>query len=190
MESDDRPNLHEAADRATKVTIFDRFMSATIDTVGIALPYGAVLAAILRQVVPNDHLEYLNDVLHDVVDRIEEFDEAKVDRAYFQTDAWMNDVRRVVESQGSQRNREKREHFVAALANSATIDRPKDAIRLRYFDVLESLRPSHLELLAVVMTARDNPVGGSFDEYLTTRLPDQDLENPEQSVHVDSPCVT
>jgi hypothetical protein len=27
------------------------------------------------------------------------------------------------------------------------------------------------------MTARDNPVGGSFDEYLTTRLPDQDLEN-------------
>ena len=66
---------------------------------------------------------------------------------------------------------------MAALANAATVDRPTDAIRLRYFDVLESLRPSHLELLAVVMTARQTPYGNSLDAYLTNRLVDQDLEN-------------
>jgi hypothetical protein len=36
---------------------------------------------------------------------------------------------------------------------------------------------SHLELLAVVATAETVAVSNDLNEYLTTRLPDQDLEN-------------
>ena len=87
-------------------------------------------------------------------------------------------MHRVLEDLGSQRNREKREHYVAALANAAATDRPEEVERHRFMDLLRELRPSHLRLLAVVSTAAEvGNIDGTIDAYLTKRLPDQDLEN-------------
>ena len=78
-----------------------------------------------------------------------------------------------------ERNRGKREQYLAALANTASSDRPEEVERHRFLDLLQSLRPSHLRLLAVIATAEvAGPAGGGdIDTYLTARLADQDLEN-------------
>ena len=103
---------------------------------------------------------------------------SKVDYDWFDGEEWMGDVEQVVEALGSRRNRDKRAHFAAALAHAAATDRPEDVERHRFLDLLEDFRPSHLRLLAVVASAeRFGPAGGVIDDYLRTRLPDQDLEN-------------
>lgn len=154
-------DLHRAAADAVTVTPFDRLVMGALDGIGIVPAIGPLVAGTLRQVVPQDHLIYLGEYFHEVADRINALEAEKVDRDHIGTDAWQGDVERCFEALGSRRNREKRQHYVAALANASTVDRPQDAIRLRYFDVLESLRPSHLELLAVVATAGGIQLPGS-----------------------------
>lgn len=170
-------DLHDAAEDAVKVTPFDRLVTGALDSLGIVPAFGPLVAGAFRQVVPQDHLIYLGEYFHEVADRINALEAENVDRDHIGSDAWQGDVERCFDALGFRRNREKRQHYVAALANASTVDRPQDAIRLRYFDVLESLRPSHLELLAVVATANDTPLAGGLNDYLTSRLVNQDLEN-------------
>jgi hypothetical protein len=101
----------------------------------------------------------------------------KVDWDYFATDSWRGDVERTVEALGTRNNREERRHFIAALTNSAPEDRPDEVERHRFFDVLERVRTDHLDLIAVLVRANENPVGGTADEFLVGSLPDRDLEN-------------
>jgi hypothetical protein len=76
------------------------------------------------------------------------------------------------------RNRGKRSHYVAALTNAASTDRPEEIERHRFLDLLDTIRPSHLRLLAVIVRAQGDPArGGGVDDYLRTALPDHDLEH-------------
>jgi hypothetical protein len=172
-----KQDLQTAAIDATTPTSSDRSIAAGLDLIQVVPFFGQVNAAGARQVVPNDQLRFLKDFMLEVAARIEAAEGDKIDRDYLSSDAFRGDVEEAVEALGSKRNRDKRSHYVAALANSAKVDRTDDVDRHRFFDILESLRPSHLRLLAVIATAHRTPVSGAFDDYMTRRLPDQDIEN-------------
>ena len=127
--------------------------------------------------MPRDHLIYLAEFFRAAVDKIEAMDEGKVDREYMETPEFHSDVRRVVDALGSERNRQKQSAFVAAMAHGALTDRPQEVERLRFLDILELIRPSHLRLLAVVVASEHRREGGSFDDYVRRHMPNQDLEN-------------
>jgi hypothetical protein len=172
-----RSELVEAAEAAATTTAYDRFIEGSTDLIEIIPILGNLVSAITRQLVTKDHEIYLRSYLVDVAKRLEQLDETKIDRSYVQSEEWMGDVQQSVEALAFRRNRDKRDHFVAALANAATTDRPDDVERHRFLDLLEVIRPSHLRLLAVLATAGETDVGGGADGYLMARLPDQDLEN-------------
>jgi|GEM_PF-4822064 len=175
-----RTDLQAAAADLGKTTAYDRLLDATSDGISTLVPFaGGLVAGLLRQAAPRDDKIYLEAFARDAADRIVDIEADKIDRSYFETPEWQGDVTRVMDALREERNRSKRQHYLAALVNTATSDRPDEVERHRFLDLLQSLRPSHLRLLAVIATAEDaGPAGkGDIDTYLTTRLADQDLEN-------------
>lgn len=170
-------DLQKAAIQATETTLYDRVIQVGLDVIQLVPVAGTIVATVGHQIVPQDHAIYLRDTLLEVAQRIEALESARVDHDYMASDGFRGDIEEVVEALGSKRNRDKRDHYVAALTNLATVDRPDEVERQRFLDILADLRMSHLRLLAVIATAGDHPSHGTLDEYLTTRLPDQDLEN-------------
>lgn len=175
-----RTNLQAAAADLGKTTPFDRLLDASTDGISTLVPFaGGLLAGLIRQATPRDDKIYLTTFAQEAADRIADLEADKVDRSYFETPEWEGDVRQVMDALRDERNRSKREHYLAALARMASTGRPDEVERHRFLDLLQSLRPSHLRLLAVIATAEEaGPAGGGdIDSYLTTRLPNQDLEN-------------
>jgi hypothetical protein len=172
-----KADLNQAAEDAVGVTAFDRATDILTDLIAQVPLFGPILNAGIRQVMPRDHAIYLAMYFREVNARVDEMGAEKVDDAYFQTPEFNADVRRVIDALGMERNREKRRYYVAALANSVTVDRPELVERHRFLDLLEQLRPSHLRLLAVVARSHEEISGGTIDDYLRAKLPDQDLEN-------------
>jgi len=154
-----------------ELTPFDRGAEVALDAMTAAVPVvGAIIAAVARQLLPRDSVIYLVDFAREVARRVERLDEGKVDWEFLASPAFREDVEQAFEAQAALRQRRKREHFLAALANSATVDRPADDDRKRMLDALVRLRESHLRLLAAIVTAGDNPGPGSTTEYLQGRL--------------------
>jgi hypothetical protein len=170
-------DLRGLADQVGETTAFDRTIEVSTDVIA-AVPFvGQIVATFAKQLVPSDHLIYLGTFAREVADRIERMDQEKVDRSYFDSEPWESDVGRVMDAIGQKRNRPKRAAYVAALANSAPTDRPYEVERHRFLDLLDALRPSHLRLLAVAVRAEATKEGGSIDDYMRAKLPNQDLEN-------------
>jgi hypothetical protein len=173
-----RRDLAGQAEQLGTTTAYDRTLDAATDTIEALVPFaGPLVAGLLRQVAPRDDRIYLAQFARDVAAAIDELDATKIDRTYFESDDWAHDAGRTFESVAQIRNRTKRSHYVAALANSAPLDRPQDQERHRFLDLLDAIRPSHLRLLAVVVRTESQKEGGGIDAYLTNKLPDHDLEN-------------
>jgi hypothetical protein len=180
MSKKKRTDLQAAAADLGKTTAFDRLLDASADGISTLVPFaGGLVAGLIRQAAPRDDKIYLEAFARAAADRIGDLEADKIDRSYFETPEWQGDVNRVMDALREERNRSKREHYLAALANTASTDRPDQVERHRFLDLLQSVRPSHLRLLAVIATAEvtGSAGGGDIDTYLTTRLPDQDLEN-------------
>lgn len=175
-----RGDIQRAAADLGATTAYDRLLDASTDGISALVPYaGAIVGALIRQVAPRDDKIYLEAFAREAAERIVDLEADKVDRSYFETPEWASDFNRVIDALGEERNRSKRDHYLAALANTASTARPAEVERHRFLDLLEALRPSHLRLIAVLATAEEaGPAGdGAIDTYLTTRLPHQDLEN-------------
>jgi hypothetical protein len=154
-----------------QTTPFDRFSGAWLDVVSAVPVAGPIIAAVARQVLPKDSLIYLRDFAVEAAQQIEQLEEARLDREFLSDPAFVEDLEQVLEAQVSLRQRRKREHFLAALVNTATDARPGEAERRRMLDTLVRLRPSHLSVLAAVVTAGEHPSpAGSTDDYLHERL--------------------
>jgi hypothetical protein len=163
----------QAAGDVADTTSFDRVVELGTDLIAAVPVFGPVAVAFLRQVVPRDHAIYLGEVLREAFGRIEDLEEAQ---RHFTSEDGSSDFEQVMEALADRRNRDKREFFVAALANAAAPDRLNDATRKRMLDTLVDLRPSHLRLLAVIATSGPDELPDpslareSMDEYMKLRL--------------------
>lgn len=137
-------------------TPFDRAMDLALDTVSAIPGAGAIVAAVAKQLLPRDSVIYLVNFAREAARRIEGLESAKLDRNYLASPSYREDVEQVFEAQAALRQRRKRRHYLAALVNSASVDRPGDDERQRMLDALVRLRESHLRILAVAVTALDN----------------------------------
>ena len=145
MSKKKRSDLQAAAADLGKTTPYDRLLDAATDGISTLVPFaGGLVAGLIRQAAPRDDKIYLEAFAQDVADRIVDIEADKIDRSYFETPEWQGDVNRVMDALREERNRNKREHYIAALANSASSDRPDEVERHRFLDLLQSLRPSHL----------------------------------------------
>jgi hypothetical protein len=159
------------------VTPYDRMLDATTDAISMVPFGGPLVAGLIRQAAPRDDQTYLHGFAVEVGERIVAIEADRIDRSYFESEEWASDVGRVYDSLRLERNRSKRAHYIAALANGAATDRPDEVERHRFMDLLDSLRPSHLRLLAAISGTQNDQSGGGIDVWMTTNLPDQDLEN-------------
>lgn len=72
----------------------------------------------------------------------------RIDREFVRRDEFHGLAEEAMERVVLRRNQAKIDRFSAAVANAATIDRPDERARERYLDLLNDLRPIHLDLLA------------------------------------------
>ena len=176
--SNDADELAAKANQVGKATAFDRTIDAVSDGIGALVPFaGPLVSAAMRQVVPRDRDIYLRDFAVDVAGRIEALGAEKVDRAYFGTEEWTEDVERTFDALSQRKHRSKRTYYVAALTQAATTARPHEVERHRFMDILDTIRLSHLRLLAAIVNAEGTSEGGTTDDWIRRHLPDQDLEN-------------
>lgn len=86
----------------------------------------------------------------------------------------------VLEKTAERTQMDKVGYYAAALAHSAVRDAPPEAERSRMLDLLEGLRPPHLDLLALVVTTKDGaPPGmymGGVDQTIQFQWPDANLD--------------
>ena len=170
-------DLQTMASMVGVTTPYDRLVDGATDAISMVPFGGPLVAGLIRQAAPRDDETYLRDFAVETANRIVGIESTRIDRSYFESDEWASDVARVYDALRLERNRSKRNHYLAALANGATTDRPDEVERHRFMDLLDSLRPSHLRLLAAVAGTENDHSGGGIDVWMTTNLPDQDLEN-------------
>jgi hypothetical protein len=173
-----KKDLQDMAAQVGVTTTYDRIVDASTDTVQTLVPLvGGLVAGLIRQTAPRDDQIYLADFANEAAARIVALEADRIDRSYFDSPEWNSDVGRVMDALRLERNRTKRSHYVAALVNGAVTDRPDEVERHRFLDLLDQIRPSHLRLLAAIAGAHHDESGGGIDVWLTSHLPDQDLEN-------------
>jgi hypothetical protein len=124
---------------------------------------GSVLGAQVQAWRDHAALRRLVGVLLDFHDGL-----SKVERdlEYLNSGGFQVRLEEIVESSVQARNAEKRRHFGAAMARSASVGRPEDHELDQMLDTLDRLRPIHLSLLAAV--AGDPNPSNAAVQYLPT----------------------
>jgi len=93
----------------------------------------------------------------------------RVDREYVRSSEFRDAYAATLESAVQARRASMREHYAAALARTATVDRPSEYELPVMLDALDSLQPAHMALLAVV--ANDPQPPSSAWDYFRAGTP-------------------
>jgi hypothetical protein len=111
----------------------------------------------------------------------------RIDTEFVRRDEFHGLAEEAIERVVLRRNQAKIDRFSAAVANAATTERPDERARERYLDLLNDLRPVHLELLARLATPRPDwerppdvlTVGQVVNSRLAFALQDLDYDRTE-----------
>jgi predicted Rossmann fold nucleotide-binding protein DprA/Smf involved in DNA uptake len=121
--------------------------AAALGAVGSVPILGPMLGALLTVTWPDLKAERLQrfaqELARDVESLREEIDQDFVSRADFVALA-----EEVLDQVARRRSDEKLVAYAAALANASRLDRPDDRTRERLLDLLDDLRPTHIQILA------------------------------------------
>lgn len=121
--------------------------AAALGAVGSVPILGPMLGALLTVTWPDLKAERLHrfaqELARDVESLREEIDQDFVSRADFAALA-----EEVLDQVARRRSDEKLVAYAAALANASRLDRPDDRTRERLLDLLDDLRPTHIQILA------------------------------------------
>ena len=123
------------------ISPFDRLTGGFLDLAPAVPVAGPILAAVFRQLLPNDSLIYLHDFALEAARRVESLEEGKLDREYLMSDEYREDLEQVFDAQTLLVQRRKRRYYLAAVGNAASTERPDEGERRRMFDALVRLRP-------------------------------------------------
>jgi hypothetical protein len=138
--SDSDDDLEGLANALGGVTGFDRVATVFVDVIAAVPVAGPIIAAVARQVLPQDALIYLQLFAVEAARKIEALDDNKIDRSYLMSDEYREDLEQVFDAQTLRVQRRKRLYYLAAVKNAAVIDRPGEAERRRMLDALIRLR--------------------------------------------------
>lgn len=118
-----------------------------------ALSYVPVIGPVLRELVGvswvdlrAERLERFAAQLGRDVEQLQ----GRIDEEFVRHSEFESLAEQALERVAQRRNEAKIERFSAAVANSATIDRPEERLRDRYLDWLDELRPVHLAVLMAI----------------------------------------
>lgn len=146
----------EAIDEAVDVGALDRSL-AVVAGVTSALPgVGGPLAAAVgewRAAAARRRLTAILDAFHEDLKHIEN----AIDEEHVRTETFERSFETLLESAIAARHAAKRDYYAAALARTATRDRPSEAEHGLMVDTLDALQPLHLAILAAVATDTSPP---------------------------------
>lgn len=148
-------HIKTAAAEAATTTVRDVVLSAfAVATAGIPI-VGGVLSRLVDE-IPRDRHRRQMALLDAIVGELTS-NADRLDVEFLGSDEFATMVEEVLERGGRRRELDKREYYARLLAGAATPERPGEAIRFRYIDTLDRLRPRHLRLLHAVSTTHNVP---------------------------------
>ena len=128
--------------------------AAEAGATGLALflPPASLLALVLGKIERNRQRRQreLLQATHEKLEQVRE----RVDHDFVESDDFEELVEEVIEKGQRRKELEKRDYYVAVVANSALPDHPDPSDIHRMIDTLERLRVSHLWLLGALLTAK------------------------------------
>lgn len=139
----------------------DHVLALSELAVGFVPVAGPLLGYVISEHIPRRRSERMVEFareLNEAVSRIE----SRLDRDFVRTDEFADLTEEVLETVARRSAEGKRSFYAAALANTATLSRPGEDERERMLAALGELRPSHLRLLAIVVSTRSLPPGSTL----------------------------
>lgn len=140
---------------------------------------GPLLSSVITEAIPRRQQQRMIEfvrLLNSALGRLE----SRIDQEFVKSDEFADTLEQFLQSAGRARNMENRRFFAAALARSATNERPDQSERALLLDTLDAVRPLHLSVLAAVVTDPQPPdraseyfhVSTSAHAYLRQAVPD------------------